>query len=224
MVLGKAVYLGRTTFGNTMKYIKMAVSSNFGNVFSVLIASAWLPFLPMQPIHLLSQNLLYDFSQIAIPWDKCDPDFLQTPKTWSAKSIVRFMVCLGPLSSIFDMTTFAFMWFYFGIQTADDPAKVSLFQTAWFVEGLLTQTSIVHMIRTDKLPFIQSNASIQLYFGTILCMMVGVAIPFTPLGTVLSMEPLPAIYFAYLFSAIFGYFIVSQVGKKIFIHVFHDWV
>lgn len=136
MVLSRGVREGRKTYGNTIKYIKMAVSSNFGNVFSVLVASAWLKFLPILPVHIVVQNLLYDLSQIAIPWDHMDEEFLTKPHTWSVKSILRFMACIGPVSSIFDITTFLFMFYFYHIQRPSD--NVTQFQTAWFVESLLT--------------------------------------------------------------------------------------
>jgi len=223
MVLAKGVRIGRKTYANTIKYIKMAVSSNFGNVFSILIACSWLPFLPMKPLQILIQNLLYDFSQIAIPWDNVDASFIATPRKWDAKGILKFMIPIGPISSIFDMTTFCLMWFYYGIQTPSD--NVDLFQTAWFVEGLITQTFIVHMIRTEKIPFIQSIASIQLIFGTFCCIAVGIAIPFIPyFNTTLGMKPLPGLYFAYLVGVVLGYAILIQIAKTIFIRVFKMWM
>ena len=149
MVLEEGVVEGRRTFGNTIKYIKMTASSNFGNVFSVLIASAFLPFLPMLPIQLLTVNLLYDFSQTAIPWDDMDPEYLRVPRQWRADDIGRFMIFIGPISSIFDIVTFLVMWYVFG---ANAPARQALFQSGWFIESLPTQTLIVHMIRTAKLP------------------------------------------------------------------------
>ena len=156
LVLEEAVVEGRKTFANIIKYIKMTASSNFGNVFSVLVASIFLPFLPMLPIQLLVQNLLYDISQVSIPWDDVDADFLKQPRKWDAGGIARFMVFIGPISSIFDIVTFLVMWNVFGANTA---GKQSLFQSGWFVVGLLTQTLIVHMIRTQHIPFIQSRAA-----------------------------------------------------------------
>ena len=149
MVLEEAVIEGRKTFANIIKYIKMTASSNFGNVFSVLVASVFLPFLPMMPIQLLTQNLLYDISQVSIPWDDVDKDFLKQPRKWDAGGIARFMVFIGPISSIFDILTFILMWHVFG---ANSIANQSLFQSGWFVVGLLTQTLIVHMIRTQHIP------------------------------------------------------------------------
>ena len=156
MVLEEGVLEGRKTFGNIIKYIKMTASSNFGNVFSVLAASAFLPFLPMLPVQLLTQNLLYDFSQTTIPFDNLDPDYLDVPRKWNADDIGRFMLFIGPISSVFDILTFLVMWHIFG---ADSTEHASLFQAGWFIEGLLSQTLIVHMIRTEKIPFIQSRAS-----------------------------------------------------------------
>ncbi len=154
MVLEEGVIKGRETFGNIMKYLNMTASSNFGNVFSVLVASAFIPFLPMLAIHLLLQNLMYDISQLSLPWDKMDKEFLAKPRKWDSKNIGRFMVWIGPTSSIFDITTYALMWFVFA---ANSPEMQSLFQSGWFIEGLLSQTLVVHMLRTQKIPFIQSN-------------------------------------------------------------------
>ncbi|HTS87476.1 MAG TPA: magnesium-translocating P-type ATPase, partial [Gemmatimonadales bacterium] len=156
LVLEEGVIEGRKTFGNIIKYIKMTASSNFGNVFSVLIASAFLPFLPMLPIQILIQNLLYDISQTSIPFDEMDPEYLAVPRRWRADDIGRFMVFIGPISSVFDVTTFLLMWYGFG---ANSPARQAVFQSGWFIEGLLSQTLIVHMIRTAKIPFLQSRAS-----------------------------------------------------------------
>ncbi|KAK9759965.1 hypothetical protein K7432_016472 [Basidiobolus ranarum] len=221
MVLVDGVIRGRITYGNTIKYIKMAVSSNFGNVFSMLVASIWLPFLPMLPIQVLVQNLLYDISQIAIPWDNMDDDFLHIPQAWSAKGIFKFMIFIGPISSIFDITTFVYMWFYFG---ADTTEQQSLFQTGWFVVGLLTQTLIVHMIRTPLIPFFQSRASLPLLLSTIVVMVIGFVIPFTPLRDPLSMVTLPGMYYPYLFSALLAYCLLTQMVKTIYVRYFKTWL
>jgi len=221
LLLVKGVIVGRVTYGNTIKYIKMAISSNFGNVFSVLVASAWLPYLPMLSVQLLTQNLLYDFSQLAIPWDNMDEEFILKPRNWNAKSILKFMVCIGPLSSIFDMTTFSFMWFYYGCTT---PAQASLMQSAWFTEGLVTQTLIVHMIRTNKIPFIQSRASLPLIVGTSIVIALGIVIPFSPLKGPLQMEYLPGMYYPYLLGVLLGYCAIVQLGKVIYVRVFHQWM
>jgi len=222
-VVADGVRKGRVTYGNTMKYIKMAVSSNFGNVFSVTIASAWLPFLPMQPIHIVVQNLLYDLSQLSIPWDKMDKEFTMKPQSWNAMSVLRFMACIGPISSVFDITTFLFLWYYYGIQTPND--QVTLFQTAWFVEGLLTQTLIVHMIRTRHIPFIQSRAAWIVILCTFLVCCVCVALPFIPgVNVYVNMQPLPGLYFGYLLAALVSYCILVNIGKAIYLRVFGDWL
>jgi Mg2+-importing ATPase len=220
-VLVKGVIQGRITYGNTIKYIKMAASSNFGNVFSVLVASAWLPFLPMLPIHILVQNLLYDFSQIAIPWDRMDKAFVSRPQRWEINDLMWFMIVMGPISSLFDMSTFTFMWVYFGWQT---PAQQTYFQTGWFLEGLLTQTLIVHMIRTAQIPFIQSVARWPMLLSTTLVVGIGIYLPFSFLSGFLQMEAPPPIYFAYLAGVIIGYSLLTQVAKFIYIRIFHKWL
>ena len=220
-VLHKGVVYGRETFGNIMKYIKMATSSNFGNVFSILGASAFLPFLPMLPIQLLFQNLLYDFSQISLPWDHMDEDYLESPKKWKPKGILRFMVYIGPISSIFDYALFAIMFFYF---KANSPDHQHLFQTGWFVLGLVSQTLIVHMIRTKKVPFIQSWASAPVVAATTLVMAIGILIPFTPLAGVLSMVPLPFAYFPWLIGLLVAYSLTTQFVKNLYIKKFGDWL
>lgn len=163
MVLEEGVIKGRETFGNIIKYLNMTASSNFGNVFSVLIASAFIPFLPMLAIQLLIQNLLYDMSQLALPWDKMDKEFLRKPRKWDAGNIRRFMIWIGPTSSVFDITTFALLWFVFG---ANSPDSQVLFHSGWFVEGLLSQTLVVHMLRTQRIPFIQSTATLPVLLVT----------------------------------------------------------
>jgi len=224
IVVASGVRLGRITYGNTIKYIKMAVSSNFGNVFSVTYASAWLPFLPMLPTQIVLQNLLYDFSQLAIPWDSVDYEFIKTPRAWNWRSVLRFMFCIGPISSVFDATTFMFMWFYYGIQTADDP-RVNQFQTAWFIEALVTQTLIIHMIRTRYFPFVQSTASWPLIFSTTACIICTIAIPYIPgLNTYVGMTPMPVFFFAYLICAVIGCYILVLLGKTLYIKIFDDWL
>ncbi|CAG8462686.1 5290_t:CDS:2 [Acaulospora morrowiae] len=193
MVLADGVIGGRITFGNTIKYIKMAISSNFGNVFSILISSAWLSFLPMLPIQVIAQNFLYDISQIAIPWDKLDPEFLLEPKRWNPKSIARFMICIGPWSSIFDISTFLFMWYYYNCKE-ETPYHQSLFPS----------------------PIV--------LFGTITVMIIGIAVPFTPVRHLLDMVNLPGLYFAYLVSALLGYWIFTSIAKKIYIYLFKEWL
>ena len=221
MVLRKGVVYGRRTFGNIIKYIKMTASSNFGNMFSMLGASAFLPFLPMLPVQLLVQNLLYDISQTSIPWDWMDADFLEEPKKWDAGGITRFMVFIGPISSIFDYATFAVMFYVF---KANSDTHQSLFQSGWFIEGLLSQTLIVHMIRTRKIPFIQSWATTPVVALTSFIMLLGIAIPFTPFGAALKLEPLPISYFLWLVCILTAYCLLTQVVKNWFIGKFHEWL
>jgi P-type Mg2+ transporter len=221
MVLEEGVIAGRATFGNIIKYIKMAASSNFGNMVSVLVASVWLPFLPMLPLPILIQNLLYDLSQTAIPFDRVDEEYLERPRRWQVGDIGRFMVCIGPISSIFDLTTFALMWFVFGAGAVD---RQSLFQTGWFVEGLLSQTLIIHMIRTSKVPFVQSCAAAPLMLLTIAVMAAGLAIPYTRLGADLGMVPLPPAYFPWLAATLAGYFVLTQFMKRQFLRRYGSWL
>ncbi|MGF7079618.1 magnesium-translocating P-type ATPase [Mucilaginibacter sp. UYCu711] len=221
MVLRKGVIYGRRTFGNIIKYIKMTASSNFGNMFSMLGASAFLPFLPMLPIQLLVQNLLYDISQISIPWDTMDADYLEKPRKWDASDISTFMIYIGPISSIFDYATSALMWFFF---KANSPGHQSLFQSGWFIEGLLSQTLIVHMIRTRKIPFIQSWATAPVIALTSVIMVIGIMLPFSPLGPALKMQHLPFIYFPWLIGILFTYCLLTQVIKNWFVNKFHQWL
>ncbi|MFF2447865.1 magnesium-translocating P-type ATPase [Neobacillus sp. NPDC058068] len=220
-VLDEGIIEGRTTFGNILKYIKMTASSNFGNVFSVLVASAFIPFLPMLAIHLLIQNLLYDLSQLSIPWDKMDKSFLEKPRKWDTSNLRNFIIWIGPISSIFDIITFVVMWNIFGANTA---AHQSLFQSGWFVVGLLTQTLIVHMIRTEKIPFIQSTAAVPVLLLTALIMAIGIYIPFSPLGAAVGLQPLPLSYFPWLAGILIGYALLTQFLKKFYIKKFNSWL
>ncbi|MCW2253967.1 magnesium-translocating P-type ATPase [Providencia alcalifaciens] len=221
MVLEQGVIKGRETFGNIIKYLNMTASSNFGNVFSVLIASVFIPFLPMLAIHLLVQNLLYDMSQLALPWDKMDKEFLKRPRKWDAKNIGRFMVWIGPTSSIFDITTFALMWYVFQANSIEHEA---LFQSGWFVEGLLSQTLVVHMLRTQKIPFIQSTAALPVLLTTGLIMALGLYIPFSPFGEMIGLQPLPLEYFPWLVLTLFSYCVVAQLMKRFYIKRFGTWL
>jgi len=221
LVLEQGVIEGRMVFGNITKYIKMTASSNFGNVFSVLIGSAFLPFLPMLPIQLLIQNLLYDFSQLSIPLDKMDKEFLAKPRKWEAKGITRFMFFVGPISSVFDIATFLLLWFVFG---ANSPASQALFQSGWFVEGLLSQTLIIHMIRTQKIPFIQSVAALPVLLLTAIIMAIGILIPFTALGGHLGFEALPLRFFPLLGAILLGYCVLTQLAKLAYIKKFKVWL
>jgi Mg2+-importing ATPase len=210
LVLEEGVLEGRRTFANMLKYIKMTASSNFGNVFSVLIASAFIPFLPMLPMHLLVQNLLYDVSQIAIPFDNVDEELLKKPQRWQPGEIGRFMLFFGPISSVFDIITFLMMWFGFHADTA---AHQTLFQSGWFVVGLLTQTLVIHMIRTPKVPFIQSRAAMPLLVTTGIIMAVGIFLPMGPLAAYFKLQALPMMYFVYLPLILFAYMALTQAVK-----------
>jgi len=217
MVLEAGVMEGRKTFSNMLKYIRMTASSNFGNVFSVLVASAFLPFLPMLPLQLLMQNLLYDISQIAIPFDDVDGELVEKPLRWNPGDIGRFMVFFGPISSIFDILTYLLMWFVF---SANHVAAQTLFQSGWFVVGLLTQTLIVHMIRTPKLPFIQSRAAWPLLLMTGLIMLIGICLPMSPLAGYFKLQPLPGSYFPWLVAILLGYASLTTVMKRMYIRTF----
>jgi P-type Mg2+ transporter len=217
MVLEEGVLEGRKTFANMLKYIKMTASSNFGNVFSVLVASAFLPFLPMMPLQLLVQNLLYDISQIAIPWDNVDAEQVKSPQHWKPEDLGRFMLFFGPVSSIFDITTYCLMWFVFH---ADTPAQQSLFQSGWFIEGLLSQTLIVHMIRTQKIAFIQSRAAIPLLAMSMVVMAVGIYLPMSQFSHYFRMQPLPLVFFPWLVSILLGYMALTQAMKGYFVRRF----
>jgi len=213
MVLEAGVIEGRKTFANMLKYIKMTASSNFGNVFSVLVAGAFLPFLPMLPLHLLVQNLLYDFSQVAIPFDSVDNEQVKLPQTWKPDDIGRFMIFFGPISSIFDIATYCLMWFMFSANTVDHQ---TLFQSGWFVEGLMSQTLIVHMIRTQKIPFIQSKPSWQLMSATVLIAAAGIFLVMGPFASYFKLQALPLSYFAYLSVILLGYMVLTQSMKDIY--------
>lgn len=213
MVLEEGVLEGRRTFANMLKYIKITASSNFGNVFSVLVASAFLPFLPMLPLHLLVQNLMYDLSQVAIPFDNVDEEQIRQPQRWNPADLGRFMLFFGPISSIFDILTFSLMWFVFHANT---PAEQGLFQSGWFVVGLLSQTLIVHMIRTWRIPFIQSRAAWPLMLMTLLVMTMGIALPFSPLASYLQLQALPLSYFPWLIAILAGYMALTQLVKGVY--------
>ncbi|NMM37622.1 MAG: magnesium-translocating P-type ATPase [Glaciimonas sp.] len=217
MVLEEGVIEGRRTFSNMLKYIRMTASSNFGNVFSVLVASAFLPFLPMLPLQLLVQNLLYDISQIAIPFDNVDDELVKKPLKWNPADIGRFMVFFGPISSVFDIATYCLMWFVFSANTV---AQQTLFQSGWFVVGLLTQTLIVHMIRTPKLPFIESIASWPLLGMTAVVMAVGIYLPMGPLAEYFKLESLPLSYFPWLVGILLCYVALTTAMKRFYLRKF----
>ncbi len=243
MVLEEGIIEGRKTYANMIKYIKMTASSNFGNMFSVVAASALIPFLPMMSVHLIFLNLIYDLSCTAIPWDNVDEEFLEVPKKWDASSVGSFMIWIGPTSSIFDWTTYIFMYFVFcpmyikeitngtdlilyndlvnhfsGAELADMQTKyMGLFQAGWFVESMWSQTLVIHMIRTPKIPFIQSHASAPVTLLTFTGIAVLTIIPFTPFGTALGFVALPALYFAYLIPCILLYMALATSLKKAYV-------
>mgnify|MGYP001221273592 CR=1 FL=1 len=218
LVLDQGVIEGRNVFANILKYIRMGASSNFGNMFSVLGASIFVPFLPMAPIQILANNLLYDISQTAIPTDDVDPEQVEKPRPWDMRHLTRFILFIGPCSSIFDYTTFFMMLFLFGCWNVSTPEAAehseSLFQTGWFVESLLTQTLIIHVIRTNRIPFLQSVASWPMMVTSGLIMAVGIAIPFTPLGTSLGFTTLPPLYWPLLALTILSYVVLTQLVKS----------
>jgi P-type Mg2+ transporter len=233
MVLEEGVIEGRKVFANILKYVRMGASSNFGNMFSVLGASLWLPYLPMSPIKILTNNLLYDFSQVPIPTDEVDTEQVAKPRPWDMDEIARFILVIGPCSSVFDYTTYLIMWFVFQCSnlglvpppelaarfahaTAANPDSTyaaALFQTGWFVESLLTQTLIIHVIRTNKIPFLQSRASWPLIVTSAAIMLVGAWLPVSPMGLWLGFVPLPALYWPLLLATLVSYVALTQLVK-----------
>ena len=213
MVLEGGVIEGRKVFANILKYIRMGASSNFGNMFSVLGASAFLPFLPMTPIQILSNNMLYDFSQVPIPTDAVDEELVALPKPWNIKELERFILFIGPLSSIFDYTTFFVMLYIFKCW---DPSRAPLFQTGWFVESIMTQTLIIHIIRTNKIPFLQSRPSTPLLVTTLSIMAVGAWLPYSPVASSLGLVRLPGLYWPILLGTLFAYSCLTQ-GVKVWL-------
>jgi len=210
LVLAEGVDQGRKVFCNILKYVRMGASSNFGNMFSVLGASVFLPFVPMAPLQILTNNLLYDFSQVAIPSDDVDQEQVVKPHPWSMREITRFILFVGPCSSIFDYTTFAMMLWVFDCW---DPSRARLFQTGWFVESLLTQTLVIHVIRTQRIPFLQSRASPALLATTATIMAIGVYLPFSPLASALHFVELPRAYWPLLAATLFAYMVLTQAVK-----------
>ncbi len=210
LVLEAGVLEGRKVFSNVLKYIRMGASSNFGNMFSVIGASALLPFVPMAPLQVLTNNLLYDFSQVPIPTDNVDAEQITRPRPWEISAIARFILVIGPISSIFDYTTYAMMYFVFDAKT---PAQAALFQTGWFVESIMTQTLIIHVIRTSKIPFFQSRASWPLVATTVTIMAVGVWLPSSPLGPALGLVALPSTYWPLLGVTLLAYIMLTQIVK-----------
>jgi len=219
MVLDGGVIEGRKVFANIIKYIRMGASSNFGNMFSVLGASAFLPFIPMAPIQILTNNMLYDFSQVPIPTDAVDEELVARPRPWDVGEIKRFILCIGPISSIFDYTTFFVMLYLFKCW---DPSRAPLFQTGWFVESIMTQTLIIHIIRTNKIPFFQSRASWSLTLTTIAIMAFGAWLPYSPLASSLGLVHLPALYWPILLATLLAYSCLTQ-GIKVWL-LWRKWI
>ena len=221
MVLEKGVVAGRRTFGNIVKYIKMAASGNFGNMISVIVASLFLPFLPMLPVQILTQNLLCDFSQMGIPFDNVDPEYLQKPRKWETRSIKSFMAFMGPLSSVFDILCFAVMWW---IIKANTPAMAPLFQCGWFVFGTVSQVLVIHMIRSGKVPFVQSMAAKPLLLSPTIVALAAVLVGFSALASGLDMAPLPLGVLPWLVLLLAGYCLSTQFFKAIYIRRFGEWL
>ncbi len=232
-VLKDGIIEGRKTYANTIKYIKMTASSNFGNMFSVLVASAFLPFLPMISIQLILLNLIYDISCVATPWDNVDQEFIKVPRAWEAKSLLKFMIWFGPTSSIFDIITYLVMFFVVcplmvgttWNNITDDATRllfISIFQTGWFIESMWTQTLVIHMIRTPKIPFIKSRASLPVFVLTFSGILLLTIIPFTPLGTYLSLTSITPLFFLWLFSIVAAYIILVTVVKKIYVRKYKE--
>ena len=224
LVLEEGILEGRRVFANIVKYIRMGASSNFGNMFSVVGASYLLPFLPMLPVQILTNNLLYDFSQTGIPTDSVDEELIVKPLKWNIGNIKRFMVWIGPISSIFDYATFALMWFFFNCSDYLDPSTTAiqkeslarLFQTGWFVESLLTQTLIVHIIRTRRIPFFESRASVHMTLTTMVIMAIGAWLPYSPFAADLGMVALPTVYWAWIGGVLVTYATLTHIVKSWF--------
>lgn len=221
MVLERGVLEGRKTFGNIMKYIKMATSGNFGNIFSIIIASIFLPFWPMKPVQLLAQNLLNDGAQIGMPFDNVDAEYLQEPKSWDTGSVRRFMHWLGPVSSVFDILCFLILWFVMGANTPD---KASLFQVGWFIFGTLSQVFIIHMIRTSKRPFVDSNASGELFLSTAIIGVLAFCIVLSDFAIGLDMVRLPLVFVPWLILLLAAYMLTVQIVKNIYIKRYGEWI
>jgi len=221
MVLREGVIGGRRTFGNIVKYIKMAASGNFGNMFSMTIASIFLPFLPMLPLQILAQNMLCDFSQMGIPFDRVDKEYLEKPRKWETKSVRSFLLYMGPLSSIFDVLCFVVMWFIIDANTKE---LAPLFQGGWFVFGTVSQILVIHMIRTGKIPFIQSAPAFPLLISTLAVAVVAVVIGFSTLATGLSMTALPLSFVPWLAALLVGYCLSTQLFKAIYVRRYGEWL
>ncbi|MDU6918851.1 MAG: magnesium-translocating P-type ATPase, partial [Enterococcus faecalis] len=220
-VLESGVIEGRKVFSNMMKYIKITISSNFGNVFSILVASAFLPFLPMLSLQLLIQNLIYDVAQLTIPWDNVDEEELLSPVRWETNGLAKFTVCIGPVSSIFDILTYLVMWFVF---SANSLATQHLFQTGWFIESMWSQTMVIHMLRSPKLPFIQSHPALSVVVTTLFAAFFVTSLPYSPLASLLKLSHLNGLYFILLFIIITLYMLSVTFVKHIYIKKYKEWL
>ena len=233
MVLEKGLVEGRKVYANMTKYIKMTVSSNFGNIFSLLFASIFLPFLPMAPVHLIVLNLIYDLSCIALPFDNVDKDFLKKPRIWEANSIMRFMAWIGPISSVFDIITYMLLYFLvvpmilghgYNHGAADAAAFIMVFQTGWFIESMWSQTMVIHMLRSPKLPFIQSRPAFSVVVTTLAAAFFVTSLPYSPLASILKLSQLNGLYFVLLFAIIVLYMLSVTVVKRIYIKKYKEWL
>ena len=232
LVLEKGLIEGRKVYANMTKYIKMTVSSNFGNIFSLLFASVFLPFLPMAPVHLIVLNLIYDLSCVALPFDNVDDDFLKEPRAWTAKSITRFMSWLGPTSSIFDIITFAVM--FFGIapmitgssyaESTNPAFFLMVFQTGWFIQSMWSQTMVIYMLRSPKLPFIQSKPAFSLLVTSLFALFIVTVLPYTPLAASLKLATLNGMYFLALMLITISYMLLVTIVKKVYIKKYREWL
>lgn len=220
-VINVGVLCGRRSFVNVLKYISMAISGNFGNVISIFISCIFIPFLPMAPIHILMQNLLYDISQMTMPWDNVDEDVLRKPGVFKMRNLLSFMFFFGPVSSFFDVLTFMFLYSHYGIHTDKDDTM--LFQTGWFTVGILTQTLVVHVMRTHKVPVLQSNASWKVYLSTIATLVFGLILPFLSLGKVYNMKELPTSFYYFLAIILVTYCLSAELLKKLYLVRFKAW-
>ncbi|AYE31269.1 magnesium-translocating P-type ATPase [Burkholderia pseudomallei] len=227
MVLEEGVIKGRETFGNILKYLNMTASSNFGNVFSVLVASAFLPWEPMLAVQMLVLNLIYDTSQMLLPWDKMDPEFLKKPRKWEANNIGRFMLWVGPTSSVFDITTYVLMWTVFGAgalyHAQGGAAGQLVMNSGWFVESLVSQTLVVHLLRTQKIPFLQSTASLPVLLSTTIAIAIGCWLPFSPFSEALGFIRLPGSYWLWLAATMIGYIALAQIVKTLYVRRYKRW-
>ena len=233
MVLEKGLVEGRKVYANMTKYIKMTVSSNFGNIFSLLFASIFLPFLPMAPVHLIVLNLIYDLSCIALPFDNVDKEFLKKPRIWEANSIMRFMAWIGPISSVFDIITYTLLYFLvvpmilghgYNHGAADAAAFIMVFQPGWFIESMWSQTMVIHMLRSPKLPFIQSRPAFSVVVTTLAAAIFVTSLPYSPLAPILKLSQLNGLYFVLLFAIIVLYMLSVTVVKRIYIKKYKEWL